>query len=137
MRIGLAAYRCSRISEWTGKSSPGWSLTDARTEELQALTWSLVFTTQLGTQRNTEAKREAPNMRRHAAGPSPSMALSQGPERGARTRFHHSESPTAIATSKPPAPANHDAMSTCFFTTVTWLGRSPSALCSWSALSAL
>ena len=63
-----------------------------------------------------------------------------GPPReshGARTRLHHSESPTAIATSNPPAPANHDAMSTCFFTTVTWLGRSPSASCSWSALSAL
>ncbi len=58
-------------------------------------------------------------------------------QRGARTRFHHSESPTATATSNPPAPANHDAMSTCFLTTVTWLGRSPSAPCSWSALSAL
>jgi hypothetical protein len=58
-------------------------------------------------------------------------------QRGARTRFHHSESPTATATSNPPTPANHDAMSTCFLTTVTWLGRSPSAPCSWSALSAL
>jgi len=58
-------------------------------------------------------------------------------QREARTRFHHSESPTATATSNPPAPANHDAMSTCFLTTVTWLGRSPSAPCSWSALSAL
>ena len=64
-------------------------------------------------------------------------AGNQGAERGARTRFHHSESPTATATSNPPAPANHDAMSTCLFATVTWLGRSPSASCSWSALSAL
>ena len=76
-------------------------------------------------------------LRCHPASPSPSMAGSQRPKRGARTRFHHSESPTAIATSNPPAPANHDAMSTCLFATVTWLGRSPSASCSWSALSAL
>ena len=55
----------------------------------------------------------------YTAGPSPSMAGSQRPTRGVRTRFHQSESPTAIATSNPPAPANHDAMSTCLFATVT------------------
>src|SRR4029453_10204506 len=58
-------------------------------------------------------------------------------QRGVRTRFHHIESPMATATSNPPAPANHDAISTCFFTTATWLGRSPRASWSWSALSAL
>ena len=62
--------------------------------------------------------------------------VAQGAGRGSRTRFHHSESPSAAATNSPPTPANQDAMSTRFFTTVTWLGRSPRASCSWTALSA-
>src|SRR5829696_782617 len=76
-------------------------------------------------------------MTNRLAGFRPLAHQSVQTQRGARTRFHHSESPTATATSNPPAPANHDAMSTCFLTTVSWLGRSPSARCSWSALSAL
>ena len=47
-------------------------------------------------------------------------------------RFHHSESATAAAISRPPPAANQDAMSMCLRTTVKAAGSRASAVASWS-----
>ena len=62
-------------------------------------------------------------------------APSTGDARGARirwVRFHHSESATAAAISRPPPAANHEAMSMCLRTTVKAAGSRASAVASWS-----